>query len=450
MRKLLQLTAIIISLTLLVSCTVGISRETDKDVATAAPSETTVRETVKEDTMPDITENTEDDGDLYSDMSEEEAKDATLTFIIATSALHMYCNNWEYSDFGRGDPDDISDLADSLKKNYYVSDKSTAALNVEWLVREGLKYEFIYVCRDLEKNGVSGTEQALKNYLTAIYGDEAGPATAKAYLTYLEKGEHAIDGYDYSRAVTCLQWYVYAEIYTRDEALEAAFEIAKRVQKEFKSWDEYIDSYIAGSEFFYYRDMDERREMYEEIKASDFNPYEVPWNTPLTRSWDETEIPVSQNGVSEEFGSWEIPEGWCKLRYESSDVAACYCLCDDVLNMDDHDLFFVSQNNTVYEKGKEDQFEEFMHTLYTSGYFYDFLELRSESKGVTSHGDPMFTYVLYDAESDFEYSEIYVLGDCEYICFSGHNNSGDGTVYDVIRQAADSFIWENGSGAQPL
>lgn len=91
--------------------------------------------------------------------------------------------------------------------------------------------------------------------------------------------------YDYSRAMSNLGFYYLADYYTETEALDRALEVAKEIQKSFSSWEEFVEDYLKGYEERSGDSSKERREIYENLKASQWNPYEVDWNLKLKKSW---------------------------------------------------------------------------------------------------------------------------------------------------------------------
>ncbi|MCM1267020.1 MAG: DUF1266 domain-containing protein [Bacteroidales bacterium] len=99
--------------------------------------------------------------------------------------------------------------------------------------------------------------------------------------------EYDIDaaGWDYSRAMMLLSYYSLTELYTEEEALDQSLEIAKTIQNSFDSWDDFMESYLIGYEYAMEADSAERREIYEQLKASSENPFQLDWNTPLEKSW---------------------------------------------------------------------------------------------------------------------------------------------------------------------
>lgn len=90
---------------------------------------------------------------------------------------------------------------------------------------------------------------------------------------------------------------LYADFYilgymTYEEAMDASLENSLALQKLYSSWEEMVDGYMLGFQFWS-RDSaakedsptKERYRYYEMLKNSDDSPYELDWNMELTKSW---------------------------------------------------------------------------------------------------------------------------------------------------------------------
>ena len=101
----------------------------------------------------------------------------------------------------------------------------------------------------------------------------------------LASGRVTGSAWDYSRAMTNLGNYYQAGYYTETEALDKSLEVAKEIQGKFDSWDSFMESYLAGYETWSGDTSGTRRTIYENLKASVWNPYAVDWNLELVKSW---------------------------------------------------------------------------------------------------------------------------------------------------------------------
>lgn len=62
-------------------------------------------------------------------------------------------------------------------------------------------------------------------------------------------------------------------------------EIAQTIQPMFGSWDELMESYMRGYEYWAEESSDERRAIYEDLKSRTDNPYAVDYNMTLEKTW---------------------------------------------------------------------------------------------------------------------------------------------------------------------
>ena len=94
-----------------------------------------------------------------------------------------------------------------------------------------------------------------------------------------------MSGWDYSRMVSVLSSCYIAGYYSETEALDKALEAAQVIQQNFDSWDSFIDSYMVGYEYWAGESSEERRGIYEDLKAASDSPYSLDWNMTLEKSW---------------------------------------------------------------------------------------------------------------------------------------------------------------------
>ena len=79
---------------------------------------------------------------------------------------------------------------------------------------------------------------------------------------------------------------LYAGISNYDgEHAKKALEIAKEIHGTFDSWDSFVQSYLEGYEESTGDSSDDREELYQNLKASQWNPYSVSWKTKLKKNW---------------------------------------------------------------------------------------------------------------------------------------------------------------------
>ena len=132
---------------------------------------------------------------------------------------------------------------------------------------------------------IAAADRAAWLYENFEMTEEEGVEIAEWYNLYEEQGENAIAAWDYSRAMSLLGYYFLAGYYTEAEALDKSLEVATTIQGAGGSWDEFMEGYFKGYEWWSAESSDERRALYEELKAADDNPYAIDWNLSLEKSW---------------------------------------------------------------------------------------------------------------------------------------------------------------------
>lgn len=214
----------------------------------------------------------------------------TVRWFNASYAVLTELNGWDYNRFaGLPANDDSMALEQQMLDEWWgVTDRASADDTLDWILTEGHRTGFADNMKYLEETGlgqVSAEERKafiLDNF--SVTEDEA-QGYIDNYAIYEQYGEHAIDGWDYCRALNLMSFYYLAGYYTEQEALDKSLEIAQTVQPLFASWDELMASYMRGYEYWAEESSEERQAIYEELKTRDDNPYQVDYNTALEKTW---------------------------------------------------------------------------------------------------------------------------------------------------------------------
>ncbi len=215
----------------------------------------------------------------------------TILWMNGTYAVLTSLNGWDYSMFG-GMPanDDSMALQQSMLSEWWdVTDKASADETIEWLMSEGHRMDFAEMMDMLAEDGLGDMPEGeradylLNNYTNMT--EEIAQQYADFYAVYDEKGIDMISAWDYSRAMSVIGNAYIAGYYTETEALDKSLEIATVIQTVFDSWDAFQDSYMTGYEYWAEESSDERRAVYESLKAETGSPYSLDWNTTLEKSW---------------------------------------------------------------------------------------------------------------------------------------------------------------------
>lgn len=221
---------------------------------------------------------------------EAAASTDTIQWFNNTCAVLTALNGWDYTVFGGLPAEEGSKgIAQSLLNEWWdVTDKASADETMEWLLEEGHRISFAENMAYLAESGltdVSADERvdAILDYFEL--NEEEAQNYANLFAFYEQYGADAAAGWDYSRAMSLLGYYYLAGYYTEAEALDKSLETAEIIQATFDSWDELMESYFIGYEYWAEESSADRRELYEEIKASDDNPFQLDWNMTFEKSW---------------------------------------------------------------------------------------------------------------------------------------------------------------------
>lgn len=213
----------------------------------------------------------------------------TVQWFNASYAILTDANGQDYNLFGGAEPSTVMEMQYQamLDSSWGVTDRASADETLDWILTEGHRDDFMITSELLSMMVEECGEEGLVDFLMREYDEsqEEADFDAATYQMYKEYGETAIDGWDYCRALSLLSFYYMAGYYTKEEALDKSLEIAETVQPLFGSWDELIDSYLRGYEYWAEADSSERREIYEELLAADDNPFRVDYNITLEKTW---------------------------------------------------------------------------------------------------------------------------------------------------------------------
>lgn len=215
----------------------------------------------------------------------------TVLWINGTYAVLTKLNSCDYTEFGGMKANSMNKeiMQNTLNEWWGITDRDSADEMITWLLDEGgHRVGFGEDMRYLEDNGMKDVpEDQREQFIFDNFEmeEEQAKMYAALYTLYLEKGEDAILGWDYCRAMNLLGDYYIAGYYSNEEALDKSLDIGKEIQTEFDSWDSMMDSYLAGYEYWAEESSDERRSVYEEIKAAEDSPYNLDWNLELEKTW---------------------------------------------------------------------------------------------------------------------------------------------------------------------
>lgn len=216
----------------------------------------------------------------------------TLRWFNATYAVLTTKNGGDLNLIGGVEANALSkvQVIDLLEQSWDVVDRASADETLQWLLEEGHNAQLLANFREFEMDDL--TRDDLLEILSYGISEEDAPFFLVIYDAHAQFGDSAIVGWDLSRAMNLCAWYYLAGYYTYEEAMDASLEVATRLQSTFSSWDEMVQSYLYGFQYWNEDDIQnpdsdsyERKEIFETLKADAHNPYSVDWNLTFEKDW---------------------------------------------------------------------------------------------------------------------------------------------------------------------
>ncbi|MCI9533510.1 MAG: DUF1266 domain-containing protein [Lachnospiraceae bacterium] len=215
----------------------------------------------------------------------------TLRWFNAAYAVLIDLNGRDFNLFGGIPANDDSKtiMQAGLADSWGVEDRTSADENIDWILSEGHRVDFAENMKALEDAGVTAdtSTEDLAALLKDEYDfeDETANSFARAFGVYTEHGADAIAAWDYSRAMYLLSAYYHAGYYTEQEALDKSLEVAQTIQSMYESWDDFMDSYLWGYDYWAEEESTERREIYNKLKAQSNSPFRFDFKMNLEKTW---------------------------------------------------------------------------------------------------------------------------------------------------------------------
>lgn len=225
----------------------------------------------------------------------EELPDTVLWF-NATYAMLTYNNGGEWRIVGGEEiTEDYQMLVqNSLRSSWSIRDRETALETVEQLQKEGHRKVYRECLEELEKQDMlSMTEEEFAQALENSGIKENLFRYVIVYALYQGgEDEEAIAAWD-----LCRVNQLYADFYvcgymSYEEAMEKSLENSLKLQKKYDSWEELVNSYMLGYQFW---QSDPglaensptmmRYQCYEMLNKMEDGPYSLDWNMRLKKSW---------------------------------------------------------------------------------------------------------------------------------------------------------------------
>lgn len=228
----------------------------------------------------------------------------TVLWFNASYACLTYANGWNWRWVGGQEPtEDNARMAQYLLySSWNVTDRESGIETVNNLLEGGHRAKCRECMDDLEEWGLMDLKEArFAEEMTKIINGERtdinlGDVPGRYVLAYYMHHE-GIDPEYIAAWDLCRVNQLYADFYLcgfmdYEEAMDASLENSRRLQKMYDSWDEMMEAYMLGYQFWQ-GDLEiaedsptkERRSYYEMLKKSGDNPYELDWDMKLKKSW---------------------------------------------------------------------------------------------------------------------------------------------------------------------
>lgn len=228
----------------------------------------------------------------------------TVLWFNATYACLTYTNGCDWRWVGGMEPtEENADKAEYLLySSWNVSDRKSGVEAVNKLLGGGHRAKCQECMDDLEAWGLLELgETRFVEEITRIavgertdinLGDVPGRYVVAYYMYHSGIGAEYIAAWDFCRVNQLYADFYLCGFMEYEEAMDASLENSLRLQKMYDSWDEMMDAYMMGYQFWQ-GDLDitedsptkERRSYYEMLKNSGDSPYELDWNMELKKSW---------------------------------------------------------------------------------------------------------------------------------------------------------------------
>jgi len=225
------------------------------------------------------------------ELQEQNALSDTLRWFNTSYALITTLNGGDLDQVAGYEPGELmeSTISAMLDRDWGITDKDTLEDTIDWLVSEGHNKDALDYISESGADGMSEDELAAFMDENAISPKDR-VVLLSAYNAKKAYGKKAIAGWDLGRAMSLAGWGYLAGHYTYDEAMEKSLKTAKKIQKKFDSWEDFMNSYFLGYSYWSGEDPEDsssqayqRHETYETLKDS--GVYDVDWNLALEKEW---------------------------------------------------------------------------------------------------------------------------------------------------------------------
>lgn len=221
--------------------------------------------------------------------SDNEKYSKTVKWTIATYATTLHCNGKTLYVGGVLKKNissySIKEKRSFLKKNYGITDKQSADNCMIYLYYGGINFEFYKT--------VVGAASEMKEYernerFQSEY-QERKNACWRVFQQFPKVGTIALD---LSRGMYIASCLYLVGIYSFEECMSVSTQMARKLQANFNSWDEFMANYFLGIECAGEEPhensltLSTRTYYYKDLKKQKNGPYSIDWKTTLVDEWN--------------------------------------------------------------------------------------------------------------------------------------------------------------------
>lgn len=220
----------------------------------------------------------------------------TIQWFNASYAGLTYSNGWDWHLIGGIEPtEDNIDTADMLlQSSWSVRDRESALETVDSLRTKGHRDKCRECIKQLEDWGLLEVDK--KDFLDKLsekLTDENPGRYVIAYMMHQNGIEpEYIAAWDLCRVNQLYADYYLCGYMSYEEAMDASLENSQRLQEMYGSWEEMMDAYMLGYQFWQ-GDLAisedspalRRYHFYEMLRDMPDGPYTLDWDMQLKKSW---------------------------------------------------------------------------------------------------------------------------------------------------------------------
>ena len=231
------------------------------------------------------------------------------SILLATNKGNFRYMAGIYFPGNENDPKGVEGIKKSLWEYWEIQGHESAMDTMKRLVNSGMRKWYGEEMHKLETvyHGYSEEEliEIAKQENPKADEDSFLPKMIMAYRRY---GENALLGWDMGRATYIIQWCYFVGYISMEEVLEIGVEAGQKAQKYFQNWEEMMESYLLGGQYWMREDASDQNSMtskrwkiYEALwkgkKPYKKIPYTtIAFDTPLSK-----EIITNKYGIMPEY-----------------------------------------------------------------------------------------------------------------------------------------------------